>query len=247
MRELEAYLHFCDKSFSDKEKVTAKTNPKIKELAVLPDPSLEELKKISTLEGLRKLLLSVETPLRDTSSNLVFSDGVADSKVMLIGEAPGREEDLQGKPFVGQSGRLLDKIIGSIGLSRRADEASATVYITNVVPFRPPENRTPTREEIDQFLPYLMRHIALVSPEILVLWGATALKALFPAAAGILKERGVWRNIQVEGKSIPTLATFHPAFLLRQAARKREVWEDMKSLKAMLEKLKVPPAPKPAG
>ena len=252
MRELDAYLSFCateniskDKGGSSQEgtKNIGDNSKAEKQNDLSPGDLVMEsvrvsdfdfLSGIKTLGELRDAMEAVATPLKEGCNNLVFSDGVATSDVLLIGEAPGRDEDLQGRPFVGQSGQLLDRILASIGLSRTVSEGMSTVYITNVLPWRPPGNRTPTQDEIDKFLPYLMKHIEIISPKIIVLWGATALKAVFPNAAGILRERGIWREITVAGKSIPTIATFHPAFLLRQPARKREVWEDMKSLRAKL-------------
>lgn len=238
MRELDIYLNFCR---GDINPVSDRSNKEEKD-QMHADPSftpqiMDGLEEIKTLDQLRSAMESVETSLKEGCANLVFSDGVEESKIMLIGEAPGKDEDLKGKPFVGQSGQLLDKILASIGLSRMHQAGNLTVYITNVVPWRPPQNRPPTRKEIDQFLPYLIKHIAIISPEILVLWGATALKALFPDDGGILRERGKWKQIYIGGKCIPTIATFHPAFLLRQASRKREVWEDMKSLRSRIEAL----------
>lgn len=162
--------------------------------------------------------------LRRGARNLVFSDGVAGARVMMIGEAPGRDEDLQGKPFVGRAGQLLDVMLSHIGLSRRE-----TVYITNVLPWRPPQNRDPKPDEIAMMLPFLRRHIALVNPDLLVIVGNISCQALL-GKRGITRLRGNW--VQAEGR--PALPMFHPAYLLRNPVAKREAWADLLSLKARL-------------
>jgi DNA polymerase len=171
--------------------------------------------------------------LRDTATRLVFADGAEQTNLMLIGEAPGAEEDRAGKPFVGPAGQLLDKMLISIGLDR------TQLRIVNVVPWRPPGNRTPSASEIDICLPFLHRHIALIRPKILVLLGGVAAKAMLPPAfhaTGIRRLRGQWHNLQIPGcdAEIPTLPTFHPAYLLRTASAKRESWHDLVALRQQL-------------
>ncbi len=173
--------------------------------------------------------------LRDTATQLVFADGAADARLIIVGEAPGGEEDRAGKPFVGPAGQLLDKMLGSIGLDR------TQVRIINTVPWRPPGNRTPTESEIALCLPFLHRQIALIAPHGLMALGAVAAKALLPAdgAMGIRRLRGAWREAEVEGlpAPLPCLATYHPAYLLRTPLAKAEAWRDLLTLKAWLETL----------
>ncbi|MGH1412669.1 MAG: uracil-DNA glycosylase [Pelagimonas sp.] len=166
-------------------------------------------------------------PLKKGARNLVFADGVAGAKVMLIGEAPGRDEDLQGKPFVGRAGQLLDKMLAAIDLSR-----DTNAYITNVLPWRPPQNRDPKPEEIAMMLPFLQRHIALANPELIVIVGNISCQALM-GKRGISRLRGQWA--QAEGR--PAMPMFHPAYLLRNQAAKRESWSDLLEIKAKLEGL----------
>tara|TARA_Y100000748_G_scaffold230636_1_gene194666 strand:- start:2450 stop:2980 length:531 start_codon:yes stop_codon:yes gene_type:complete len=163
--------------------------------------------------------------LYKSSTNMVFSDGNPKSEIMLIGEAPGHDEDIQGKPFVGRSGKLLDKMLEAIELNREK------VYIANIIPWRPPSNRRPTDEEIEICLPFIKKHIELIKPKVLMLLGSTATFALLKNTEGITKIRGKWVDLNLNSISVPTLPTFHPAFLLRQPAQKKHVWEDLKSLK----------------
>jgi len=167
--------------------------------------------------------------LKNTASNLVFCDGNPGARVMIVGEAPGREEDRVGLPFVGAAGQLLDKMLATIGLDR------ASVYITNLLPWRPPGNRTPTAEETRLLLPYLQRHIQLADPEYVFILGGSSAKALLATRDGILKTRGAWRDIDFgDGVMRPTLASLHPAFLLRSPAQKRLSFDDLLSLRARL-------------
>lgn len=178
------------------------------------------------LEALRAAMEGFEgSALKLRATQLVFADGNPDADIMLIGEAPGREEDLQGKPFVGRSGQLLDRMLGAIGLDR------TKVFIANTVPWRPPGNRTPTPAEIAVCLPFLYRQIELVNPKILVTMGAPATQTLLGAPVSITKVRGQWRDLLVGKLTLPTLPTFHPAYLLRQPAQKRLAWRDMLALK----------------
>jgi uracil-DNA glycosylase family 4 len=168
--------------------------------------------------------------LKKTAINTVFSDGNPKAKVMVIGEAPGADEDRQGLPFVGLSGKLLDRMFASIGLDR------TTIYITNIIPWRPPGNRQPTPSETNLCLPFVERHIELVSPEFLVLVGGTAAKSILQSTEGIMKLRGRWLSYQTSTmqKPIKTLATFHPAYLLRAPGQKRLAWLDLLMLKQAL-------------
>jgi DNA polymerase len=177
------------------------------------------------LEGLRAALAAFEhCELKRGARNLVFADGVPGARVMIIGEAPGRDEDREGRPFVGRAGQLLDKMLAAIDLSR-----DASVYITNVLPWRPPQNRDPKPEEIAMMQPFLHRHIALAEPDVLVIVGNHSCQALL-GKRGITRLRGDWTEAQ--GK--PALPMFHPAYLLRQPAAKRDTWVDLLSLQARL-------------
>ena len=167
-------------------------------------------------------------PLKKTAKNLCFARGDHQARLMLIGEAPGRDEDLEGAPFVGRAGQLLDKMLAAIGLAR--DDA----YITNVVYWRPPGNRTPTPQEVQACHPFLQRQIELVAPEILMLLGGAAAKQVLGTDQGIVKLRGKWREYEAGGRAIRTLATLHPAFLLRNPAAKRMAWRDLLTVKAAL-------------
>ena len=167
-------------------------------------------------------------PLKKTAKNLCFARGNAQARLMLIGEAPGRDEDLEGAPFVGRAGMLLDKMLAAIGVGR--DE----VYITNVVYWRPPGNRTPTPQEVLACQPFLQRQIELVAPEILVLLGGAAAKQVLGTDQGIMKLRGKWKDYEAGGRAIRTLATLHPAFLLRNPATKRIAWRDLLMVKVAL-------------
>lgn len=167
--------------------------------------------------------------LRLGAKNLVFADGLPAARVMLVGEAPGREEDVEGRPFVGPAGQLLDKMLHAIGLSRTAHDPAQAVYITNVLPWRPPSDRIPEPAEIAMLLPFLQRHILLADPDILVLMGNTPCQALL-GRSGITKLRGQW--VEVLGK--PALPMVHPAYLLRQPGAKREAWADLLALRERL-------------
>jgi DNA polymerase len=186
----------------------------------------------TTLEALKAAIAAFDgSPLRETATNLVFGDGTAESGLMLIGEAPGGDEDRLGRPFVGVSGQLLDRMLASVGLDR-----TRNFYITNILPYRPPGNRTPTDAEILLFLPFLLRHIALVAPRRLVLLGGTAAKSLLRSREGITRLRGRWHQVTVEeDKTLPALATLHPAYLLRNAAAKRDAWSDLLLLRRTLD------------
>jgi DNA polymerase len=168
--------------------------------------------------------------LRDTATTLVFADGNPAARIMLVGEAPGAEEDRAGLPFVGASGQLLDRMLASIGLDR------TTVLITNILPWRPPGNRTPTETEIAVCLPFVLRHIALVAPDVVLLLGATAVRAITGNTQGIRRIRGQWQSLALPGldRPIPCLPTYHPAYLLRTPLAKREAWADLLELQSRI-------------
>jgi DNA polymerase len=184
----------------------------------------------TTLEELREALSRFEgCNLRLTATRLVFADGNPEGRVMLVGEAPGRDEDIQGLPFVGRSGRLLDRMLAAIGLDR------SSVYIANVVPWRPPGNRTPTPQETATCRPFIERQIALADPDFLVLLGGAAAKELLGTSEGILRLRGRWRDFDTCQRTIRAMATLHPAYLLRQPLQKRLAWRDFLALKTALD------------
>ncbi len=182
------------------------------------------------LDTLRARLLSFDgCALKKTATNTVFGEGPARARLMIVGEAPGADEDRQGRPFVGPSGRLLERMLAAIGLSR--DE----VYIANTVYWRPPGNRTPSAEEVEACRPFISRQIALVAPEVLMLTGGAAAKTLLGTTEGIMRLRGRWRSLETSGGPVDVMPTFHPAFLLRSPARKRESWRDLLAVRARLE------------
>ena len=190
--------------------------------------SKQGLNELNDLDSLRKQLEVFDgCALKKTATNLVFSDGNEESKVMLIGEAPGEEEDKTGKPFKGQAGKLLDKMLDAIGQNRD------NTYITNLIFWRPPGNRNPSPEEIDACLPFVLRHIELINPKILILAGAIATKAILKENnKGIIQLRGKWQNFSLNKATIiKTMPIYHPSFLLRQPSRKRDAWEDLKKIK----------------
>ena len=182
------------------------------------------------VDQLRSALAGFELcELKKGARNLVFSDGNPNARVMIIGEAPGREEDLQGRPFVGPAGQLLNKMLAAIGLDRESGEARDAVYITNVLQWRPPQYRDPEPAEIEMLLPFVKRHIELAAPEVIVLMGNVSCQALL-GRKGITRMRGNWESYG----DIPVLPMLHPAYLLRNAAAKREAWHDLLLLKARL-------------
>jgi DNA polymerase len=193
-------------------------------------PDAAQARAAVTLAELEALVASFEgCALRRTAKSLCFARGREGARLMLIGEAPGRDEDLQGKPFVGRAGQLLDRMLAAIGLSE--DD----VYITNTVYWRPPGNRTPTQEEVEACAPFLARQIELSSPEFLVLLGGAAAKNILGVAEGIMRLRGKWLSYSSGGRDIATLATLHPAYLLRNPEAKRLAWRDFLALKERLD------------
>ena len=190
--------------------------------------------KVEKLQKLKKSISSIKNcELKKSATNIVFSDGNPKSKIMLIGEGPGLNEDQEGLPFVGRAGALLDKMLASIELDRKK------VYITNVVNYRPPENRRPTEEEVSRYLPFLIKHIEIINPKILVLLGGTALNALIGSEEVISKMRGKWIEKKIGVSKISIIVTFHPAFLMRQPAQKKMAWIDLKMIRDKKLKLKI--------
>lgn len=212
--------------------------PRPRAAAVLPAPAAEGpashpaalAAAATTLAALRDAMASVDCALRDTATNMVFADGVPESGLMLIGEAPGADEDRLGRPFVGVSGQLLDRMLKSVGLERERN-----FYITNILPWRPPGNRTPTDAEMALFLPFVLRHIALARPRHVVLLGGVAAKTLLRAKDGITRLRGRWHDIPMDTAPLPALATLHPAYLLRNPVAKRDAWTDLLLLRRRLD------------
>lgn len=194
-----------------------------------PDIARLMAEDCATLDALRNAMGTFEhCALKKGARNLVFADGNPAAKVMVIGEAPGRDEDLQGKPFVGRAGQLLDKMFAAIDLARTG-EGDAALYITNVMPWRPPQNRDPEPDEIAMMLPFLARHVELAAPEVIVLMGNTACKAVL-GRAGITRLRGQW----TQGFDLPVMPMFHPAALLRDGLKKREAWADLLAIRERL-------------
>ena len=189
--------------------------------------------KSENLQMLRESINEIKNcKLKENASNLVFSDGNPNSKVMIIGEGPGANEDKEGLPFVGRAGQLLDKMLHAINLSRK------NVYITNVVNYRPPENRKPTEKEVERYLPYLKKHIEIIKPQIILLLGSTAMSAILQDTDVISKMRGKWYEIEINKCKISSIVSFHPAYLLRQPDQKKFSWVDLKMIRDKLNKLK---------
>ena len=182
--------------------------------------------KVESLERLKKKIFDVKNcDLKNNATNMVFSDGNPKSKIMLIGEAPGSNEDQEGLPFVGRAGALLDKMLSAINLDRKK------VYISNIINYRPPGNRRPTNEEIKRYLPFITKHIEIINPKILVLLGSTAMSALIGNEVVISKMRGKWIEKKFGSCKTSVIITFHPAFLMRQPAQKKMAWIDLKMIR----------------
>jgi len=190
--------------------------------------------KIKSLKFLKKSITDLKNcDLKKKAKNIVFGDGNPKSNIMLVGEAPGANEDEEGLPFVGRAGILLDKMLASINLNREK------VYISNIVNYRPPENRRPTDEEIDRYLPFIKKHIQIINPKILILLGSTAMNALVGKDAVISKMRGRWIEKQYGNCKTNVIITFHPAFLMRQPAQKKMAWIDLKMIRDKKIQLKI--------
>jgi uracil-DNA glycosylase len=201
--------------------------PATPEIAVMA--AREAARGAASLDELRDILAKFEgCALRTTAKQLVFADGNPQARLMFVGEAPGREEDLEGLPFVGRSGKLLDLMMAAIGLDRSA------AYIANIIPWRPPGNRTPTPQESQICLPFILRQIELANPDILVCLGGPAAQALLGVKEGIKRTRGRWFSFHTGTREIRAIATFHPAYLLRSPLEKRLAWRDFVAIKKAL-------------
>ena len=190
--------------------------------------------KAKNLEKLKKSISSINNcELKKNATKIVFADGNPKSKIMIIGEAPGSNEDQEGLPFVGRAGTLLDKMLASINLDRK------NVYISNIINYRPPENRRPTDEEINRYLPFIKKHIEIIAPKILILLGSTAMNALIDNDVVISKVRGQWIEKKFGQCKTLVIVTFHPAFLMRQPTQKKLAWVDLKMIRDKKAKLKI--------
>ena len=190
--------------------------------------------KAENLERLKKSISNIKNcSLKNNATNIVFSDGNPKSKVMLIGEAPGSNEDQEGLPFVGRAGTLLDKMLASISLDRK------NVYISNIINYRPPENRRPTNEEMNRYLPFIKKHIEIIAPKILILLGSTAMNVLIDNDVVISKVRGQWIEKKFGECKTSVIVTFHPAFLMRQPSQKKLAWADLKMIRDKKAKLNI--------
>lgn len=215
---------------------TKETEAAAVSLSTLPGAARAAAASCKTLPELKAALEKFEgLAIKRSAKNLVFADGNPDSPIMLIGEAPGRDEDEQGLPFVGRAGKLLDRMLDAIGLDR------TKVYITNVLNWRPPQNREPSPEEAAACLPFLHRHIELKAPEVIILLGAVAVRHVLGLSDGIMRLRGRWETYQCAGlsRAIATMPTLHPAYLLRQPSAKRLAWRDLCAVAAKIEELRL--------
>ena len=217
----EPILENIEYIFENKPVNRFKTKPKVEDTSI----KLNELKKeIENIENCE---------LKKNASKIVFSDGDYKSKIMIVGEGPGQKEDQEGKPFVGDAGILLNKMLKSINIDRKK------IYITNVVNFRPPNNRKPEPSEISKYSNFLRKHIAIIDPKILILMGSTAMESLFGSNIKITKERGSWKDIIINNKTYLCMITFHPAYLLRQPENKKFSWTDLKEIRKKIDQLNI--------
>tara|TARA_B100000945_G_scaffold97978_1_gene76715 strand:- start:734 stop:1435 length:702 start_codon:yes stop_codon:yes gene_type:complete len=217
----EPILENIEYIFENKPINRFKTKPKVEDASI----KLNELKKeIENIENCE---------LKKNASKIVFSDGDYKSKIMIVGEGPGQKEDQEGKPFVGDAGILLNKMLKSINIDRKK------IYITNVVNFRPPNNRKPEPSEITKYSNFLRKHIAIIDPKILILMGSTAMESLFSSNIKITKERGSWKDIIINNKTYLCMITFHPAYLLRQPENKKFSWTDLKEIRKKIDQLNI--------
>lgn len=212
-----------------KSNITFSNNPINRLIGAQPENDkkilLKKLKdKISTIS---------ECKLKNNSNNIVFNDGNINSPIMLIGEAPGQKEDELSKPFVGEAGSLLNKMLSAINLNRK------DLYITNVVNYRPPLNRKPDSNEIKRYSEFLLEHVYIIKPKIIILLGSTAMEAFFGSNLKISKERGIWKEMLIKDKTFLTMVTFHPAYLLRQNDQKKYSWIDLKNIRNKIDELKI--------
>tara|TARA_Y100000994_G_scaffold120319_1_gene98948 strand:- start:794 stop:1495 length:702 start_codon:yes stop_codon:yes gene_type:complete len=207
--------------FSDKPINRLKTKPKVEDISIKLDELRNEIENIENCE------------LKKNATKIVFNDGNCESKIMIVGEGPGQKEDETGKPFVGDAGLLLNKMLKSINIERK------NVYITNVVNYRPPNNRKPEPAEITKYSNFLRRHISIIDPKILILMGSTAMESLFGTNIKITKERGSWKDIIINNKTYLCMITFHPAYLLRQPENKKYSWTDLKEIRKKIDQLNI--------
>lgn len=199
---------------------------------IITKPKVED--KIDLLEKLKTKIQNIDNcELKSQSKKLVFGDGNPNSELMIVGEGPGEKEDQMGKPFVGDAGALLNKMLKSIDIEREK------IYITNVVNFRPPNNRKPEPAEITRYSEFLKTHISIINPKILVLMGSTAMESLFGSKIKISKERGIWKELIVNNKKYLVMITFHPAYLLRQPDQKKYSWADLKEIRKKIDSLQL--------
>ena len=186
------------------------------------------------LENLKKQIAEIDAcDLKNHANQLVFSDGNFRSKIMLVGEGPGQKEDEIGKPFMGDAGKLLNKMLAAIDIKRES------IYITNVVNYRPPNNRKPTTAEINKYSKFLYEHISIINPKILIIMGSTAMEALIGKNYKISKERGIWKDVIIKSKTYLSIVTFHPAYLLRQPDQKKYSWIDLKEIRKKINELNI--------
>ena len=208
---------------------------------IFDNAPINRLKKNEENDGIDKKLIELrekiksieDCELKKFAKNIVFNDGNPKSQIMLVGEGPGEKEDIQGKPFVGEAGILLNKMLNAIKINRK------DVYITNVVNYRPPNNRKPEISEINRYSVFLREHISIINPKILILMGSTAMEAIFGQKLKISKERGKWKETIINQKTFLTILTFHPAYLLRQPDQKKFSWEDLKNIRKKIDELKI--------
>ena len=217
----ELNLNYSKYIFNDKPLNRFQTKPEVEDISTKLDELKNEISKIENCE------------LKKNASKIVFSDGNYKSKIMIVGEGPGQKEDEQGKPFVGDAGLLLNKMLKSINIERKQ------VYITNVVNYRPQNNRKPEPSEIVKYSNFLRRHITIIDPKILILMGSTAMESLFGSNIKITKERGSWKDIIINNKTFLCMITFHPAYLLRQPENKKYSWIDLKEIRKKIDKLNI--------
>ncbi len=195
-------------------------------------PTIENIN--SKLNDLKAKIQNISNcDLKNNAKQIVFSDGDSNSPIMIVGEGPGQKEDELGKPFVGDAGQLLNKMLSAINIKRES------IYITNVVNYRPPNNRKPEPAEINRYSDFLREHISIIDPKILILMGSTAMEALFGSKIKITKERGTWKEVIINNKTYIVMITFHPAYLLRQADQKKYSWVDLKEIRKKIDELKL--------
>jgi len=220
---LDSFLNWNNNNYiySDKPINRFQTKPKIEDRTTKLDELRKEIEKIENCE------------LKKNATKIVFNDGNTASSLMIVGEGPGQKEDETGKPFVGDAGMLLNKMLKSINIERK------NVYITNVVNYRPPNNRKPEPSEIIKYSYFLRKHISIIDPKIIILMGSTAMESLFGSNIKITKERGSWKEIIINNKTYLCMITFHPAYLLRQPENKKYSWTDLKEIRKKIDQLNI--------